>query len=224
MAWWLKRMYMREHREDRAYWEKLAWVSDGPGRTSPRWSGRQLPRERDARPPWAPQYEIGDLLVIALAGDGDGRCPAIVRVEREPRWEPRFVDRHGGKLSEGDRWGVVTKVSKVHALHPHEGPTLDEIDVDAASTRRRGHLKLNQHQYELAERLIAGRASDMPGPAPAGTEIVPIEDMLVEGYEVTPPATMRRAIRREQKLLLDYANHFRSRGHTPSKASPHRAT
>jgi hypothetical protein len=166
MAWWLKRMYLKPNRRDRAYWEQLDWVSDSPGRTSSRWAGRPLPQEGDVRPRWGPGYEVGDLLVIALAGDGGGRCPAIVRVEREPRWEPSFVDRHGAEPNEGDRWGVVTRVSKVSVLQPHAGPTLDEIDVSPASTRRRGYLKLSQHQYELASTTRSPRTG---APPPAQT-------------------------------------------------------
>jgi hypothetical protein len=219
MAWWLKRMYMRDNRADRAYWEKLDWVSDRPGRVYPRRKGRSLPREGDVRPPWAPKYEIGDILVIALVGDYTGRCPAIVRVEREPRWEPSFVDQYGSASDEGDRWGVVTNVSKVAVLYPDQGPTLDEVAVGVASTRQRGYIKLSLHQYELAEQLIAGGPSHIPGRDEARAEFVPIEGMHVEGYDLALSGSMRRATRNEQKLVLDYCSHLRHSNNPPADES-----
>lgn len=209
MAWWLKRIYLTESRKDRAYWETLEWVSDDPGRRSSRWKGGRLPNEGTLRPPWAPTYAIHDLLVIALAGDGAGRCPAIVRVTHEPCWEPKFVEEHGDP-NDSDRWGVVTRVKKVYALDPHDGPTLHEIGVNPASTRRRGHLRLNQRQYERAERLITGSSSPSPEPlASPPAEFIPIEEMHVEGYDLSPPSARRTATRREQQLVLDYVSHLR---------------
>jgi hypothetical protein len=84
MAWWLKRIYLTDSRRDRAYWKRLDSVGDAPGLASPRWKGRQPPKEGDVRPSWAPGYAIHDLLVIALAGDAPGRCPTIARVVDEP--------------------------------------------------------------------------------------------------------------------------------------------
>lgn len=240
MTLWLKQMYMRDGNRDRDYWENLNWVSDSPGRSFRQWSYRGVPYRGEARPPWGPKYEIGDLLVVALTSrrkdywKGDSiRCPAILRVESVPCWEPERVEEESDDPDESHVRAVVTIVSNVHAVDLAEAPSLDNIGAHVASIRHgRGRIKLSDEQFERAQRLIGNGISDsefechptvsgasdtapqQKAPKPT-VERVPIERMYVEGYESRSPGDSRQAIRNEQGLLLEYVKQVRETAGAP---------
>jgi hypothetical protein len=87
MASWLKRGYFTAAPEaDPNYWLERTWVSDSPGRASPRWRQRPRPRTGKVYPPFGPRYRVGDRLVVYITGRGV--CPAILEVVGEPTWNP----------------------------------------------------------------------------------------------------------------------------------------
>lgn len=139
-------------------------------------------------------------MIIYVKGHG---CPAIMEVVAEPRWDPGWVDEEGAP-GEGDRWGVVTEVRGLHSLALAGAPQLADIGVAPTSVMQKGHIELAAWQYRLADRLITGRPSDGSVDRPKAT-LVPIERGEVEGYEVATAARVRRATRRESRLVSDYA-------------------
>ena len=210
MRWWLKIGYFIDAAEaGPAYWRGRYWVSDSPGRKSPRWATRPRPQTGVKYPSYGPRYEVGDRLVIYLTEPH--KCPAILEVTAEPRWDPAHVDREANR-GEGDRWGVVTAVRGIHAVALEDAPELERIGVSSTSVGRKGHLELEEWQYVEAERLIAGKQRRRAQPKPIKNVLVPIEQGDVEGYEATTPAAVRRAVRREAKLVRDYAASLRAAG------------
>jgi hypothetical protein len=208
---WLKIGYFTASQEAAPdYWLKRTWVSDGPGRSSSRWRTHDKPRRGQTYPPFGPQYEVGDLLVIYITKRGV--CPAILEVVSEPRWDPAWVDTESER-GEGKRWGVVTEVQGKWAMSLDTAPSLEDIGVPAVAIQRKGHISLEDWQYEQAERWIA---KDRNLAASQGEKTaslnVPIEEGSVEGYEVTPPATVSRAIPREVVLVRDYGAFFEAKG------------
>ncbi len=210
MRYWLKLGYFGEAvgEGDAAYWMRRAWVSDSPGRRSSRWEHRPRPRRGDTYPPYGPRYAIGDHLVIYVKGHG---CPAILRVAAPPQWDPGRVDREATR-GEGDRWGVVTEVIGLHAVALHDAPTLDEISVASTSVMQKGHVELEEWQYRLGEQLIAGASASSEDQRRA--EQVPIEAGDVDGYDVAAPSDVRRAVRREARLVRSYEAYLNLRGET----------
>ncbi len=142
---------------------------------------------------------------------GRGVCPAILEVVDEPRWDPNWVDDEA-RRGEGDRWGVVTDVRGVHAVPIDEAPNLEHIGVAAASIQRKGHVEIADWQYAEAEMLIGRGRSRRPQSGPATSSDVPIEEGEVEGYDVAPPVDVRRAIRRESRLVRDYRAFLAAQG------------
>jgi hypothetical protein len=210
VAYWLKLGYFTNAQEGLPnYWLKRTWVSDGPGRDSPRWATLRKPRKGDLYPPFSPQYEIGDLLVVYVTGLQV--CPAILEVVAEPRWDPAWVDAHA-KQGESKQWGVVTDVKGLWELPLDKAPHLDEIHVANSSIQRQGHVELKDWQYEEAERLIAKRKRRKPAVPKAKSVNVPVEAGHVEGYEVTHRATVQRAERREARLVRDYQKSLEAKG------------
>lgn len=64
MRTWLKRIYWTDEREDAAFWQRLAIITDPPGRNSKRLKGRDQPEAGEVRPAYAPHYEVGDRLLV----------------------------------------------------------------------------------------------------------------------------------------------------------------
>jgi hypothetical protein len=217
VAYWLKLGYFTAAQEGKSdYWMGRTWVSDGPGRKSPRWNQRQAPKRGELHPPFGPQYEIGDRLVVYVTGRGV--CQAILEVEAEPRWDPEWVDDNGAE-GEGDQWGVVTDVQGLWSLGIDDAPLLEEIGLAPSSVQRKGHIQLEDWQYRLAEGLIAGDGapSALVRPAVAMNVDVPVEQHLAEGYEIAPASAIKRASRRESALVGDFQAHLEGRGDKVSR-------
>jgi hypothetical protein len=212
MQWWLKSGYFTDAAQAGAdYWLSRPFVGDGPGRDSPRWKNRRKPRRGQRYPPYGPRYQIGDRLVIYTTRIG--KCPAIVEVTGEPHWDPDRIDTDD-RPGDGDQWGVVTEVRGIAALPLDEAPYLERIGVPSVAVMRKGHIDLKEWQYAEAEQLIAGTRRRAASSQPARNAQIPIEAGEVEGYDVTPPVEIRRAIRREARLVRDYAKHLEAQGDT----------
>lgn len=161
------------------------------------------PRAGTRHPSFGPQYHVGDRLVMYLIGID--RCPAILEVTDDPRWDPATVN--AANAGEGDRWGVVTPVRCIHTAS--DDVALGDIGVAKSSISRKGHIHLLDRHCAEAERLITGGAPAVQPPGYAHHALVPIEAGHVEGYDITTPATIRRAARRESRLVRDYARHLK---------------
>lgn len=214
MAFWLKLGYFTGARDDPRYWlNEVPWVSDSPGRDSPRWAGRPRPRRGTIYPPFGPRYEVGDRLVMYLTGVA--LCPAILEVTGQPRWDPARVDREA-TIGEGNTWDVVTEVRAVYGVPLSQAPNLEVLGLPPRSVLRKGHVRLEDWQYAEAERAIGrGRGRrHRRAPAASGTreERVAVEEGTVEGYEVIRPAEVGRAVRRESRLVTDYARYLTEGG------------
>lgn len=202
MRYWLKLGYFTAAVDEggAGYWKRRSWVSDGPGRRSSRWDSRARPRRGQRFPAYGPQYAIGDRMVIYVKEHG---CPAVMEVGAEPRWDPGWVDENGAP-GEGNRWGVVTEVRGLHTVALTGAPQLADIGVAPTSVMQKGHIELAEWQYRQAEGRITGRPSDGSVDRPEVT-LIPIERGEVEGYDVATLAHVRRATRRESRLVNDYA-------------------
>ncbi|MGH7484590.1 MAG: hypothetical protein ACREMY_03155, partial [bacterium] len=199
------------------------WVSDSPGRISPRWKNFEKPRKGKTYPPHGPQYKVGDRLVVYITEKGV--CPAILEVASEPRWDPGFVDAESGR-GEGREWGVVTVVKGIWSLGLAEAPALEDIGVTKARVQRHGHISLSDSEYEEAEALISKRRRRKGSPKPVTNVQVPIEQGNVEGYDVMPSSTVKRAERREARLVRDYCSYVEMQGDdvARNKLLPHGAS
>ena len=210
MAYWLKIGYFTDSQEAAPnYWLERTWVSDSPGRVSPWWTKYEKPRKRTVYPPHGPQYRIGDRLVIYITEKGV--CPAILEVIAEPRWDPGWVDAQSGR-GEGREWGVVTDVRGLWSLSLGDAPPIEDIGVARARIQRHGHISLGDLEYEAAERLIAKRRPSTRRSDQSENALVPIEASNSEEYEITRPESGKRAVRREAKLVRDYAAILEARG------------
>lgn len=209
MATWLKLGYYNERRDNASYWKEATWISDSPGRSSSRWKSRPRPRKGTAHPPYGPHYAVGDHLVMYLTGVN--KCPAILEVTEEPRWDPDAVDQAWG--GEGDRWGVVTSVRVVGALDLVDAPSLERIGVPRQAVQQHGHLQLSSAQYREAAMLILGGQQVAEANGGLGEAIaVPIEAGHVEGYDVASRQIVARAERREFRLVRDYVAALAAQG------------
>ena len=210
MAYWLKIGYFTDSQEAAPdYWLKRNWVSDSPGRTSPWWKRFEKPRKGQKYPPHGPQYEIGDRLVIYITEKGV--CPAILEVVGEPHWDPGWVDAHSDR-KEGDEWGVVTGVRGLWSLGLGAAPRLEDIGVAKARVQRHGHISLDDDEYEEAEKRIAKRRRRKRRSGSSVNVQVPIEQGTVEGYDVMPAGEIKRAERREARLVRDYCSFLEAQG------------
>ncbi|MEK6272845.1 MAG: hypothetical protein AABM42_09380 [Actinomycetota bacterium] len=199
VRYWLKLEDFTEAEHEPGYWERRSWISDSPGRRSRRWERRSRPRRGQPFPPYGPRYAIDDRIVVCVKGHG---CPAILEVTTEPHWDPRFVDDQG-MTREGDRWGVVTGISCLHSVPLGAAPQLDGISVAPTSVMQKGHVALQDWQYRRAYTLITGEPPEEGPRRPQATRL-PIEQGEVEGYEVATRETVRRASRKEWRLVSDY--------------------
>jgi hypothetical protein len=94
-------------------------------------------------PVLCPAYEVGDHLVIYLAGTY--RCPAIVEVVEAPFFDP---DR--------DRWGWRTPVRLLGEVPLDDAPTLYDLGILPRALARLSRLRLRPQQYEPAAAAILG--------------------------------------------------------------------
>lgn len=221
MAYWLKVGYFTAAQEGKPdYWLGRTWVSDGPGRESPRWHKQQRPDIGAVLPPFGPKYGVGDRLVVYVTGRGV--CPAILEVKRQPRWDPAWVDQKGGP-GEGDQWGVVSQVEGLWSVGIDVAPKLELIGVEGSSVQRKGHVRLEEWQYRQAEQLLAGdRAPDPPALGGGSTNVsVPIEQLHLEGYEIAPQPLMKKATRREAILVAEFQVHLEAQGDHVSRNQLH---
>jgi hypothetical protein len=210
MAYWLKIGYFSVAQEERAdYWLRRDWVSDSPGRFSSWWLHFDKPKKGEVYPTHGPKYEVGDRLVVYLTTVGV--CPAIVEVVGEPRWDPEWVDAESATGDGGD-WGVVTPIKGLWGMKPSVAPRLEEIGVAKRRVQERGHIKLSSAEYEEAERLIGKRRGRKWSVEPVASTQVPLEAGEVEGYEVQRPQTVQLAVRREAKLVGDFASFLEAKG------------
>lgn len=225
MGWWLKLVHWTDSREDASYWRDTPWVSDAPGNSSSLWSKRPRPALNDMLPAYGPRYAAGDRLVVCIANARGcprelvRKCPAILEVTEEPRWNPILVDREGSRPREGDRWGVVTAVSYLNAVDPEIAPMVEEIDVMRSSLNQKGYRHLTDEQGERARSLLEaleppGRKPRRPAKPPPRPVVVPIpiEKGKVEAYDTKTKNEVVRARREENKLVADFAAHLEKQG------------
>ncbi len=222
MGWWLKRVYWTKERDDADHWRTWGQLTDPPGRDSDWWEQEGLPKPGEANPRHGPRYQEGDLVVVCIAGSrgcpGDlvRRCPAIYKVVAAPRWDPDGVDSglpdddEWGK--EGDRWGVMTEVSCIHAVNSEDGPYPEAFGAELRPGSRSPHIGLDDLIGQEAKRVLEQIEHGDTAPAPPTsrrdqrsrvTEI-PIEEGDVEGYNVTTKAETKQAHRKERGLVADY--------------------
>ncbi|MDP9135814.1 MAG: phospholipase D-like domain-containing protein [Actinomycetota bacterium] len=137
-GYWLKIMYDLPGRRPASHWRDGAWISD---RHTLAPDGRALRR---------PSYEIGDHLVVYLAGGEQPRCPAVLQVTAEPVFDPRRVRREG-RAGDDERWAWLTEVDLVTAAKTiDDAPTLTDIGVSHESVRQQGRIRLTPDQYRRA--------------------------------------------------------------------------
>jgi hypothetical protein len=144
-GYWLKMLYHHTRSDQANWWRSVEWVSDG--RPPPSLENKV----------GGPQYEIDDLLVFYLVelGGPVRCCPAIARVTKIPRHDPKFVSKHGFPGDE-KQWPWVTEVEMIDSTTLEDAPGLEEIGVSPRSTERKGRLKLGPGQFASARTIIAG--------------------------------------------------------------------
>jgi hypothetical protein len=161
------------------------------------------------RPAFAPSYEVGaELLVYTTSG----RCPAIVRVVDEPRWDPDAVD--AANPGDGDRWGMYTPVRLVSAVDLADAPALETLGVPRRAVARRGRPTVADWVLEDARRALGAPAGRRPRPRP---KRVPIEAANADTFDVSVPATGVTAQRRESRLVRDFQSTLEGLGHQISR-------
>jgi hypothetical protein len=224
MSWWLKRVYWTNERDDARHWRDWEWLTDPPGRDSDWWEKEELPKPGETNPRHGPRYQEGDFIIVCIAGsracpdDLIRRCPAIYRVVAVPRWNPDGVDaglpNDGEWGKEGDRWGVMTHVSYVHAVDSQSGPYPEAFGAELRPGSRSPHMGLDDTIGQEAKRLLEQieRGSTVPPIAQPERESrvteVPIEEGDIEGYDVTSKAETKRAHRKERRLVADYVKYL----------------
>ncbi len=225
MGWWLKLVHWTDSREDASYWHEAPWVSDAPGNSSSLWSKRPRPALNEVMPAYGPRYATGDKLVVCIANARGcprelvRKCPAILEVTEEPRWDPSLVDREGARPHEGDRWGVVTAVLCLNAVDPNIAPMVEDIGVMRSSLNQKGYRHLTDEQGERARSSLEAREAPTkklrhpakPPPQPLVVRI-PIEQGKVEAYDTKTKKEIVRAWREESKLVEDFAAHLTGQG------------
>lgn len=207
---WLKIGYFERYARARD-WRSIAYVSDSPGRNSPHWHRHHQPAVGDVRPVFSPKYAVGDELLVYASRAG--RCPAILEVVGETRWDPDAVD--AVSPPDGDIWGMYTPVRLVHAVDLAAAPPLETLGILRASVRRHGHLAIEDWILEDAHIALGApprRRRRKPPP-----RLVPIEAGDADIFDVAMPEGGRKAQRREQRLVQDLAAHLETLGHTVSR-------
>ena len=95
-------------------------------------------------------------------------------------------------------------------------PEVESIGVAKSSLSSKGHLAIEEWQYEDAERLIRGRRGGRKPrrSRPGSSRDVPVEEGETEGYEVMSAKGVRRARRREAQLVHDFRAFLEAQGDT----------
>jgi hypothetical protein len=84
--------------------------------------------------------------------------------------------------------------------------------VAKARIQRHGHISLEPWEYKEAERrIVRRRARKKRSGSPVSIQ-VPVEQGSVEGYDVKSANTVRRAERREARLVRDYCRFIEAQG------------
>ena len=78
---------------------------------------------------------------------------------------------------------------------------------------QKGHIELQEWQYEEAEKRIAGKRTRRSNKR-SKVIGVPLEQGTTEGYDLAPIREQRRAERREARLVSDYAKYLEKKGDT----------
>jgi hypothetical protein len=144
--YWLKMLYHDERDLDR-WWEEMTWVSDVHRR-----------RKSDHEPLLRPSYEVGDLLVLYLVGEG---CPAIAEVSGKPDFDPKRVARESNR-NDAKRWGWLTEVVVIHrtATGLTGAPDLNDLRIKPSSVRQHGHIEISAKTYARALAAIESNAAE----------------------------------------------------------------
>jgi hypothetical protein len=219
MTWWLKRIYWTDEREDADLWWNTGVITDPPGRKSKSLRGGEQPTVGQVRPPYAPSYAVDDYLVVCFASsrgcplDLVQRCPAILQVTGEPHWDPDLVDEGGFRPKEGDRWGVVTDVSCIHAVDPRGAPRIRRIGLKRLNQAPQSRLSgtLGEEARRLLEQIEqrSTNASKL-----SRVKVIPVEGGTIEGYDVETKDEVRRARRQEKLLVARYVKYMENQGDT----------
>ncbi len=143
-GYWLKVMHGRPERIARSYWTSQSWINDAHTLV-------------DGRPTRRPSYKVGDLLVVYLGSGARKACPAIMRVEREPEYEPERVRAESSIPDDADRWSWVTPVSCLGAIDLEQAPTLADLDIHHYSVRQQSRIRLSGRQFHRALAAIKDR-------------------------------------------------------------------
>lgn len=138
---------------------------------------------------------------------------SVVAVTGEPHWDPDLVDQGGVRPKEGDRWGVVTEVSCIHAVDPQGAPRIRRIGLTRLNQAPQSRLSdaLGDEARRLLEQ-IEQRSTDAS--KLGRVKVIPVEGGTIEGYEIETKDEVRRA-RRQEKLLVDrYVKYMENQGDT----------
>lgn len=138
-GYWLKIMYGNDTLRHPAGWRAKPWINDAHS-------------IRNGKPVRRPGYAVGDHLVVYLLREDLKRCPAVLRVTEEARFDPEFVARESP--GDEDRWSWVTPVELIAATDLARAPGLDDIDVAGQSVNRQGRIRLSPEQYRKALKRI----------------------------------------------------------------------
>lgn len=203
---WLKLVYNHDRDTGARVWRDRHWVSD------------HHRRRVGGAPTHRPGYAVGDELVVYDLEFQ--RCPARLQVRAGPVFDPDRVEREGSS-ADSARWGWLTETNTLATVDVRNGPTLGELGVDPLSVREHDHVTLEQWQYAEAARLLPGRTRrsrrrDRRAPS-TRVETVPIEAMNVESTEVRQEPGTRTIRRREQRLVLAYADYLEDRGRSVAR-------
>lgn len=134
---WVKANYHRRRPDGREWWHR-GWISD--------W--------REA------SYRRGDLILLYLGAkfDGPRRCPALVRVTEESRYDPEFVAENDAEAA--DRWPYVTDIECVFEVPIESGVPLDVFDVTPNGLQG-GYKELSRSQFEGAVGYLMTAAANV---------------------------------------------------------------
>jgi hypothetical protein len=110
---------------------------------------------------------------------------------------------------------VVTKIKALWALPLDRAPEVESIGVAKSSLSSKGHVAIEEWQYEEAERLRGRPGGRKPRRSRrCSSRDVPVEEGEIEGYEVISAQGVRRARRREAQLVHDFQTFLEAQGDT----------
>lgn len=112
------------------------------------------------------------------------------------------------------------RVRGLWSLSLDDAPPIEDIGVSRARVQRHGHISLGDLEYEAAERFTAKRRPSRWRSDRSENALVPIEDSNSEEYEITRPESGERAVRREARLVRDYAHFVAAYPSIPQELEP----